>query len=253
LDILPQIGYHVTGNQPTLGTQEEFLVNDSLIDRLQQRIAQRSLLTHPFYQAWQAGELSLDDLRVYAAQYYFFEANFPRFLSAIHARCPDREVRQSILDNLWDEEHGRQNHLALWLDFAAGLDLDPDQVEFTPVLPQTQALLDAYFQACAESSFQQGLAAVYAYESQVPQLMVEKIRGLRDFYGVTDPTTLQFFEVHGVLDEDHSAREAEAIASQTNQEESAAVVASLDAALEAWWGFLDGVYQHHTARAGVAS
>ena len=54
-------------------------MEESLLSRLDRRIESRSLLTHPFYQAWQAGILSQDDLRAYARQYYFFEANFPRF------------------------------------------------------------------------------------------------------------------------------------------------------------------------------
>lgn len=222
-------------------------MNNALLARLQQRIQAKSLLTHPFYQAWQAGELSLDDLRVYASQYYFFEASFPRFLSAIHARCPDRQARQSILDNLWDEEHGQQNHRALWLDFAAGLGLDRDQVEFSPVHPQTQTLLDTYFSACAGGSFQQGLAAVYAYEAQAPQVMAEKIRGLREFYGINDAATLRFFEVHGVLDQDHSAREAQAIVIHTPAAAAPGVEAALEAALDAWQGFLDGVNERRGA------
>ncbi len=37
---------------------------------LQARIAKYDLLSHPFYKAWSAGELSRDDLREYACQYY---------------------------------------------------------------------------------------------------------------------------------------------------------------------------------------
>ena len=35
----------------------------------------------------------MDDLRVYAAQYCHFEAEFPTLLSAVHSRCEDRGVR----------------------------------------------------------------------------------------------------------------------------------------------------------------
>jgi pyrroloquinoline-quinone synthase len=216
-------------------------VTDNFMDRLQRLIDQKSLLIHPFYQAWRAGELRIEDLQVYASQYYFFEANFPRFLSAIHSRCDDREVRQSILANLWDEEHGEANHRALWLDFCASLGLSKGQVGFTPILPQTQGLLDAYFRSCNQGGCAEGLAALYAYEAQVPQVALEKIRGLKEFYGIDSPEGLQFFEVHGVLDEDHAAREAEAISSQTSPETEVLVERALQGALDAWWGFLDGV------------
>ena len=218
-----------------------------LIARLQDRIDAKSLLTHPFYQAWQAGELSLEDLKDYASQYYFFEANFPRYLSAIHSNCPDREVRQSILDNLWDEEHGELNHRAMWLNFCAGLGLDPAEVEFTPVLPKTQAMLDVYDDLCNEGNFQEGLAAMYAYEAQVPQVATEKSRGLKEHFGITDEATLQFFDVHGILDIEHSEREAKCIAGATTSDQEAGVEASLQTALDALWGFLDGILESRAA------
>jgi pyrroloquinoline quinone (PQQ) biosynthesis protein C len=68
--------------------QEEPLVEHSLLNRLDERIENKSLLDHPYFQAWKAGESTLEDLQVYAAQYYFFEANFPRYLSCLSS-CGD--------------------------------------------------------------------------------------------------------------------------------------------------------------------
>ena len=159
-------------------------MNERLIDRLRRHIAARNLLDHPFYQDWRQGRLTIDDLRAYAGQYYHFEIRFPRFLSAIHSRCPDREVRQDILSNLWDEEHGERNHRALWLDFCAGTGLGSTEAETTSLQPGTLALLDTYTGICSTRSFQEGLAAVYAYEVQVPQIAAEKLAGLKNLYGI---------------------------------------------------------------------
>jgi pyrroloquinoline-quinone synthase len=222
----------LTENQPE---------NQGFLNRLDHKIEKKSLLSHPYYQAWKAGELTLDDLRVYAAQYYFFEANFPRYLSSIHANCPDRAVRQDILENLWDEEHGPDNHRKLWLDFCAALGLDERSVVDSPVLPTTQSLLDAYSGITGEGSFQEGLSAMYAYEAQVPKVAVEKINGLRELYGIADETALKFFEVHGTLDVEHSAKEAQDLALSTQPNEEPVVEAALELALDAWLGFLDGV------------
>jgi pyrroloquinoline-quinone synthase len=48
------------------------------VDRL---IEERSLLKHPFYQAWQRGELTLDTLCAYTAQYYHHVLAFPQYVS----------------------------------------------------------------------------------------------------------------------------------------------------------------------------
>ena len=68
---------------PPIYFQKEPFVEHSLLNRLDERIENKSLLDHPYYQAWKTGELTLADLQVSAAQYYFFEANFPHCLSCL--------------------------------------------------------------------------------------------------------------------------------------------------------------------------
>ena len=222
-------------------------MEESLLSRLDHRIESRSLLTHPFYQAWQAGTLSREDLRAYARQYYFFEANFPRYLSSIHSRCPRREVRQSILDNLWDEEHGENNHRAMWLAFCRALGLAEAEDVASNIHPKTQQLSDTYGNICGGASFQEGLTAMYAYEAQVPAVSLEKTPGLVENYGFQRDASLQFFEEHSTLDQEHSAREAAGIITHTGLQDEAPVESALQKALDAWWGFLDGLEELRTA------
>src|SRR2546425_9511520 len=67
---------------------------------LRARIAKYDLLCHPFYKAWSAGELSRDDLREYACQYYHHVAAFPRYLAQFAVRLDDGELRQAVLANM---------------------------------------------------------------------------------------------------------------------------------------------------------
>lgn len=220
---------------------------ESIVDRLNAKITEKSLLKHPFYQAWQRGELTLNDLRRYAEQYYFFEANLPRFLSGIHANCFFTDVRKVILENLWDEEHGEENHLALWIDFCKILDLNERDVSLTDMYLATRNLVTVYSLACLHSgSFREGLVAVYAYEAQVPEIARVKMEGLKQFYGITDEKALKFFVVHSELDKEHSFREAKMLeryalldARPVRFGEYAELV--VDKVLAAWWNFLDGI------------
>jgi pyrroloquinoline-quinone synthase len=70
-----------------------------------------------------------ESLKQYAKEYFHFEAMYPTFLSAVHSRCSDRKARQLLLDNLWDEEHGEENHVELWLRFCDALGLDREEVD----------------------------------------------------------------------------------------------------------------------------
>ena len=58
---------------------------------LDARIAKYDLLCHPFYKAWSAGELSRDDLREYACQYYHHVAAFSTYLAQFAVRLEDGE------------------------------------------------------------------------------------------------------------------------------------------------------------------
>ena len=205
--------------------------------RLREAIAERSLLRHPFYQAWSDGTLEVERLRDYARQYYHFESAFPRFLSAIHARTESSEVRQLLLSNLWDEEYGERNHPALWLEFAEALGVPKDEVEGAEPHPQTAALIEHYAEVSANAPVAEALATLFAYESQVPAIAWEKIKGLKEHYGLL-PEQFEFFSVHLVSDVAHSGGELAAI--EDLCEDGDAVVAATERASERLLGFLDG-------------
>ena len=218
------------------------LAEGTLLDRIDALIAERHLLKHPFYTKWREGTLSRVALQEYARQYYAFESTFPRLLSSLHARSEDAAVRQSILDNLWDEEHGEANHAELWLRFAEGIGVDRDDVRTASRNDGTKQLLSTYWSAVTDAPLAAGIAALYAYEGQVPEVATEKINGLRDRYGVDDARTLSFFAVHSTLDVEHSGAEREMIASLASSEaDEEAAVAATRAALDAWWGFLSAI------------
>jgi pyrroloquinoline-quinone synthase len=212
------------------------------ITRLDTIIEERSLLTHPFYQAWNAGTLPVESLKEYAKQYFHFEAAFPRFLSAVHSRCESPAARQAILGNLWDEEHGADNHRALWLRFCESLGLSEAEVVNSEAFPETRELVDGFMAAC-EQDVALGLATLYAYEAQAPAVARQKIIGLKQFYGIEDARSIAFFSVHQDLDVDHSAAERDIIAAacETDSEREAAEAAVRTAA-DRLWRFLDGAY-----------
>lgn len=201
-------------------------------------IEERHLLGHPFYRRWVAGTLPREALQDYTRQYYAFESSFPRFLSAIHSRCEDLGARQTILDNLWDEEHGEDNHAELWLRFAEGMGVPRKDVLQAERNPATRALVGTYRKVTSEEPVEAGIAAVYAYERQVPAVAAAKLEGLQTHYGVDDARTVTFWQVHRALDDEHAAGERTLLLAADNDE---VVLRATETALTAWWRFLDDV------------
>ena len=213
----------------------------NLLDRLDAMIDERHLLKHPFYSRWNEGTLPVEALQEYARQYYAFESAMPRFLSALHTRTADKAVRQQILDNLWDEEHGKENHAELWLRFAEGVGVSREDVASATPNEATKALVDMYFEVTSDASLAEGVAALYAYERQVPQVAGSKIDGLAKHYGIDDRRSTKFFAVHGVMDIEHSGAEREMLGELAVDADPAPIEAATARALEAWWNFLSAV------------
>ncbi|MDX2214568.1 MAG: CADD family putative folate metabolism protein [Oculatellaceae cyanobacterium bins.114] len=216
----------------------------TLRQKLHTIVSQRHLLTHPFYIAWTEGRLTREQLQHYAEQYFHHVLAFPTYISAIHYNTPHLAVRQELLENLISEEQGEKNHPALWRNFAIALGASASDLEATPKLESTQALIDTFRQVCLQSPYYAGLAALHVYESQIPDVAKVKIDGLQRFYGMTNPADYEFFSVHEVADVYHAESTLQLIeAHATTEAQQAEVAQAAETAANALWGFLDGVYE----------
>lgn len=211
------------------------------LDAIDQQIAAKHLLTHPFYLAWTRGELSMNALKDYAQQYYHHVAAFPTYLSAVHAKCEDLPTRKQILANLNDEEAGRPNHPELWLQFAGSLGTTCDATK----RPETCGLIGTFRDVCNSGTTAEGLGALYAYESQIPTVSESKIDGLKKHYGFDDPKAYEYFSVHIEADREHAAAEREMLAQHVTDENAPSVKASVERVLDALWEMLSGVCRRH--------
>jgi len=171
------------------------------------RVARYDLLKHPYYQAWTHGELTREDLRKYAAQYYSHIAAFPDYLERLEKRLPESDLRSAIEGNRQDElgsmsEDGR-SHSDLWLDFAQGMGASEEEVRQVALLPQMRNLVKSFHEVAEHGEVVEALAAFCAYESQVPRVAAEKASGLKERYGA-DAATCKYFLVHTVADVEHT-------------------------------------------------
>ena len=199
------------------------------IDRM---IEEQHLLMHPFYVRWQKGRVSIEALRSYAVQYYAYESALPLFLGKTMAHLPEGPALESLKSNLADEAGGPVPHPELWLRFTDALGVPRKEVHEAELLPRTTNLVYTYESLCDRGA-EEGLAALYAYEAQFPAVAATKAAGLREFYGITSPEALEFFDLHSTLDHEHAA----GIRTGLTDSEAAREAAAL--ALDAWWGMLD--------------
>ncbi len=189
----------------------------------------RQLLSHPFYQRWEAGELSRDELTRYAEQYRHFEEMMPRFLGDLADALPSGDARTLVEANLRDEV-ATPSHLELFDRFAAHFDAQP-----APASPAMSELLHAYDDVLAAGPVV-ALGGLLAYESQGAAVAESKGAGLARHYDAS-PAALEFWTQHGSLEHDHAAWTLAALEelapSPSDVRDGARTVA------DAWWNFLD--------------
>ena len=214
---------------------------------LNKKLDRYHLLTHPFYQVfWNEGKLTREIIKDYAEQYYQHVKAFPRYISATHSICDDIEKRKILLENLNDEENVNGDHPKLWKNFAAAMGADKEKIDDVKPDWFTKDMIDNFFSQ-ARSSYAEGLASLYTYERQIPEIAETKIQGLKKFYGVNSQEGLEFFEAHKSADVVHRAECEKLLDSLSKEEQEKADKASVLTA-RYLWNFLSGMTSKHNLK-----
>ncbi len=216
---------------------------------LNKKLDQYHLLNHPFYKSWNEGKLTREIIKDYAEQYYQHVKAFPRYISATHSICEDIEKRKILLENLQDEENPNADHPKLWKNFALAMGADADKIEDVKREWFTNDMIENFFHQ-ARKSYAEGLASLYTYERQIPEIAETKIRGLKNFYGVTSKEGLEFFEAHKAADVIHRKECEKLLDALTDEEKVKAEKASMLTA-RYLWNFLSGMSTKHKIQAAA--
>lgn len=223
---------------------------EEFLDTLDALVAEKHLLKHPFYTLWSEGKLTRGNIREYAVSYYPHVAAFPTYVSGVHSGCEDPALRLELLDNLVEEEGGSVNHPALWRRFAAALGASEEELSIVARTPEVAAAISEFRRATREGSVAEGLAALYAYESQIPEISRTKREGLAAFYGIDAPEATRFFTVHEDADVWHRRVERDALGRiATTPVDQEKALAAAERCLDALNRALDGIMRENALAA----
>jgi len=206
-------------------------------------LEKHNVIKHPFFQMWSCGGVTSDTMRVFVCQFYHVVKHFPRMLSAVHSNTSEIVVRKMLLESLKVEDGAKEHSAELWIRFAESLGISRDQLENTLPMMLTKNLLDTMNNFCRNRSFVEGLASLYAYESQLPELFKLKVEGLQKYYNTSEKRVIKFFTVRQEKDNNHSTIEKEIIEKNVNMENYSKVTYAAESTAFAFWRFLDGIME----------
>ena len=208
----------------------------NVVQRIDSEIESRSLLKHSFYQMWSEGKLTIDHLQGYSMEYFQLVKAIPKIVEGIAARVTDNE---DIANNAKEEA----GHVEPWVRFATALGVSRyDLVDYAGTTGTNAAV--ARMLDLANASLEEAVAAMYAYEMELPKISRSKIDGLKKFYGMSSEDATKYFEMHEEADLRHAQAWREILNKIPAGKQEAAFAAAVES-LKAQNMLLDSVQEKY--------
>jgi pyrroloquinoline-quinone synthase len=208
----------------------------NIVQRFDSEIESRSLLKHSFYQMWSEGKLTIDHLQGYSLEYFQLVKAIPKIVEGIAAKVMDNE---DIANNAKEEAE----HVEPWVRFANALGVSRNDLVDYAGAARTNAAVTRMIQL-ANASFEEAVAAMYAYEMELPKISRSKIDGLKKFYGMSSEDATKYFEIHEEADVRHAQVWREILNKIPTDKQEAAFVAAVES-LNAQNMLLDSVQEKY--------
>ena len=188
---------------------------NALIAKLERN--HRTLKSHPTIDKIERGELNREELHHWATQLYVGnKGHNANILGLIYAKCDDFGARRAIVENLLEEELGRQSgvgrsHMELYLEFGEALGIPRDRLLHAQMSPDATAMVHWMYWLADSKPWYVTLAGIsLGSELFNPDAYVRVVRGLHEHYGLDD-AGVRFFTVHIEVDKDHGDSSAGSI------------------------------------------
>ena len=209
------------------------------IERIDYEIEKHSLLKHVFYQMWSEGKLTIDHLQGYSKEYFQLVKVVPKFVENVFNVIADPSLKRAVGQNLKEESE----HIEPWIMFSTAMGVQRNDLTSYKGENETNMAVSS-LSKLTERSLEEAVAAMYAYEKELPKISKSKIDGLKKFYGVQSNEATKYLEIHEEVDLRHSEVWKNILKTIPEDKQEYALNAAISS-LEAQNKLLDSVYKKY--------
>ena len=184
------------------------ITNQEVLDSIAQMHRDQPMYGHPLWTGMVEGRWDLEQTRYLCKQHGGIPLHNHNYHGNLYTICPDPEWREMIAEVAYEEATGRLfsdgvSHHKLYLNFAKGLGLKPEEMYDPPYCPGVIAF-QAYFTNICRKTFLEGVAAhMLAGEAAIPGLYIQIAHKLQEKFGLDDEA-VAYWVIHDSADEEHS-------------------------------------------------
>ena len=184
------------------------ITNQEVLDSIAKMHRDQPMYGHPLWTGMVEGRWDLEQTRYLCKQHGGIPLHNHNYHGNLYTICPDPEWREMIAEVAYEEATGRLfsdgvSHHKLYLNFAKGLGLKPEEMYDPPYCPGVIAF-QAYFTNICRKTFLEGVAAhMLAGEAAIPGLYIRIAHKLQEKFGLDDEA-VAYWVIHDSADEEHS-------------------------------------------------
>jgi pyrroloquinoline-quinone synthase len=188
----------------------------SFYSEMRAYVLRHGAINNPYLDRFKTGDLTDDEFRRFAGEFYNFARFFPKILVAQLVNTEDEAVADELTTVLYSElgdGRAKNRHELLYRDFLRSVGIDVHAAMARPMLPSTKAYIEGMEQLYGSGNHATALGASFGLENMAITMWDHLIPGLARLQQERYPRMdMTYFTFHRELESTHEEAMKNAVA-----------------------------------------
>ncbi|MBU6479253.1 MAG: iron-containing redox enzyme family protein [Nitrospirae bacterium] len=188
----------------------------SFYQEMRQYVLRHGAINNLYLDRFQRGDLTDEEIRQFAVEFYNFARFFPKILVAQLVNTEDETVANELTKVLYSElgdGHSRKRHELLYRDFLRSIGKDVHEAMTQQMLPSTKSYIEGMEQLYSSGNHATALGASFGLENMAITMWDHLIPGLTRLRATRYPAMdMTYFTFHRELESGHEEAMEKAVA-----------------------------------------